>query len=26
VAYEYSPIPERFSGPDIGFRCAKSFP
>jgi len=26
VTYEYSPIPERFSGPDIGFRCAKSFP
>jgi formylglycine-generating enzyme required for sulfatase activity len=26
VTYEYSPIPERFSGPDIGFRCAKTFP
>jgi len=26
VTYEYSSIPERFSGPDIGFRCAKSFP
>jgi serine/threonine-protein kinase len=25
VTYEYSPIPERFSGPDIGFRCAKTF-
>ena len=25
VTYEYGPIPERFSGPDIGFRCAKSF-
>ncbi|MEO8050010.1 MAG: bifunctional serine/threonine-protein kinase/formylglycine-generating enzyme family protein [Acidobacteriota bacterium] len=26
VGYEYSPIPESFLGPDIGFRCAKSFP
>ena len=26
VTYEYSPIPERFSGPDIGFRTAKTFP
>jgi formylglycine-generating enzyme required for sulfatase activity len=26
VTYEYSPIPERFSGSDIGFRCAKTFP
>jgi eukaryotic-like serine/threonine-protein kinase len=26
VAYEWSPIPERFSSADIGFRCAKSFP
>jgi len=25
VTYEYSPIPERFSGPDIGFRTAKTF-
>jgi serine/threonine-protein kinase len=25
VTYEYSPIPERFSGPDIGFRCVKTF-
>jgi hypothetical protein len=24
LTYEYSPIPERYSGPDIGFRCAKS--
>jgi formylglycine-generating enzyme required for sulfatase activity len=23
VAYEWSPIPERFSSTDIGFRCAK---
>jgi len=26
VTYEYSPIPERFSAPDIGFRTAKTFP
>jgi formylglycine-generating enzyme required for sulfatase activity len=26
VTYEYRPIPESFSGRDIGFRCAKSFP
>ena len=26
VTYEYRPIPESFSGPDIGFRCAKTFP
>ena len=26
VAYEWSPIPERYSSTDIGFRCAKSFP
>jgi formylglycine-generating enzyme required for sulfatase activity len=26
VTYEYRPIPERYAGPDIGFRCAKSFP
>jgi formylglycine-generating enzyme required for sulfatase activity len=26
VAYEYTPIPERYSSADIGFRCAKSFP
>jgi serine/threonine-protein kinase len=26
VAYEYSPIPERYSSSDIGFRCAKSVP
>ncbi len=26
VTYEYRPIPESFSGPDTGFRCAKSFP
>jgi formylglycine-generating enzyme required for sulfatase activity len=26
VTYEFSSIPERFSGPDIGFRCAKTFP
>ena len=25
VTYEYGPIPERFSGPDIGFRCVKTF-
>ena len=25
VTYEYGPIPERFSAPDIGFRCVKSF-
>ena len=25
VTYEYSPIPERFSAPDIGFRTAKTF-
>src|SRR5262249_45358111 len=24
VTYEWSPIPERFSAPDIGFRCAKT--
>jgi tRNA A-37 threonylcarbamoyl transferase component Bud32 len=24
VSYEYSPIPERFSSTDIGFRCAKT--
>ena len=23
VTYEYGPIPERFAGPDIGFRCVK---
>jgi len=26
VTYEWSPIPERFSSTDIGFRCAKSLP
>ena len=26
VTYEYRSIPESFSGPDIGFRCAKTFP
>ncbi len=26
VTYEYRAIPEGFSGPDIGFRCAKTFP
>jgi formylglycine-generating enzyme required for sulfatase activity len=26
VAYEYSPIPERYSSSDIGFRCAKAAP
>jgi hypothetical protein len=26
VTYEYRPIPESFSAPDIGFRCAKTFP
>jgi serine/threonine-protein kinase len=26
VGYEWSPIPERFSSSDIGFRCAKSAP
>ena len=26
VTFEYRSIPESFSGPDIGFRCAKSFP
>jgi serine/threonine-protein kinase len=25
VTYEYGPIPERFAGPDIGFRCVKTF-
>ena len=25
VTYEYGPIPERFSAPDIGFRCVKTF-
>jgi serine/threonine-protein kinase len=25
VTYEYGPIPERFSAPDIGFRCVKAF-
>jgi formylglycine-generating enzyme required for sulfatase activity len=25
VAYEYKSVPERFSAPDIGFRCAKTF-
>jgi len=25
VTYEYVSIPERFSGPDIGFRCVKTF-
>jgi len=24
VAYEWTPIPERYSAPDIGFRCAKT--
>ncbi|HEV1288367.1 MAG TPA: bifunctional serine/threonine-protein kinase/formylglycine-generating enzyme family protein [Bryobacteraceae bacterium] len=26
VGYEWSPIPERYSSSDIGFRCAKSAP
>jgi formylglycine-generating enzyme required for sulfatase activity len=26
VTYEYRLIPERYSAPDIGFRCARSFP
>jgi formylglycine-generating enzyme required for sulfatase activity len=26
VTYEYTPIPERYSSQDIGFRCAQSFP
>jgi eukaryotic-like serine/threonine-protein kinase len=26
VGYEWSPIPERYSSSDIGFRCAKSVP
>jgi eukaryotic-like serine/threonine-protein kinase len=26
VTYEYRPIPERYASPEIGFRCAKSFP
>src|SRR5579872_157841 len=26
VTYTYRSIPESFSGPDIGFRCAKTFP
>jgi formylglycine-generating enzyme required for sulfatase activity len=26
VTYEYRSIPESFSGPDISFRCAKTFP
>jgi eukaryotic-like serine/threonine-protein kinase len=26
VTYEYRPISESLSGPDIGFRCAKTFP
>jgi formylglycine-generating enzyme required for sulfatase activity len=26
VTFEYRPIPERYASPDIGFRCAKSFP
>jgi formylglycine-generating enzyme required for sulfatase activity len=26
VTYEYRSIPESFSSPDIGFRCAKTFP
>jgi len=26
VTFEYRSIPESFSGPDIGFRCAKTFP
>jgi eukaryotic-like serine/threonine-protein kinase len=26
VGYEWSPIPERYSSTDIGFRCAKSAP
>ena len=26
ITYEYRSIPEGFSGPDIGFRCAKTFP
>ena len=25
VTYEFRPVPERFSAPDIGFRCAKTF-
>ena len=25
ITYEYKPIPERFSAPDIGFRCVKTF-
>jgi hypothetical protein len=24
VTYQWSPIPERFTGRNIGFRCAKS--
>ena len=26
VTYKYRPISESFSGPDVGFRCAKTFP
>ena len=26
ITYEFRAIPESFSGPDIGFRCAKTFP
>ncbi|MEO8028982.1 MAG: bifunctional serine/threonine-protein kinase/formylglycine-generating enzyme family protein [Bryobacteraceae bacterium] len=26
IAYEYAPIPERFSSTDIGFRCVKDAP
>jgi formylglycine-generating enzyme required for sulfatase activity len=26
VTYEYRAIPERYASPEIGFRCAKSFP
>lgn len=25
VTYQYRPIPERYSAPDIGFRCVKTF-
>ena len=26
VAYEYTPIPERYAADDIGFRCVKDAP